>query len=152
MPGAPPEEVRAFAESSTSIRVVWSPPPASQQNGNILYYKIFYVKSSKADSEAIELRIQSDKQKGNSNEYVIDELQKFTEYRLWINAGTKVGDGPSSYPVLTKTDEDGKSTALLSFSCTTTADEPLHTKHPSQTKHHHHPWHRPLLLMISASS
>ena len=106
MPGAPPEEVRAFAESSTSIRVVWSPPPANKRNGKILYYKIFYVKSSRPDSEAIQLKILSDKQKGN--EYVIDELQKFTEYRLWMKAGTLVGDGPSSYPVLTKTDEDGK--------------------------------------------
>ena len=43
----------------------------------------------------------------NTSEYVIDELKKWTEYRLWMLAGTVVGDGPTSYPVLVRTGEDG---------------------------------------------
>ena len=67
------------------------------------------------DAEATDLRIPATGKKAKK-EYVIDELQKFTEYRLWMKAGTSVGDGPRSYPVLTKTDEDGKKcTALFSI-------------------------------------
>lgn len=44
----------------------------------------------------------------DKHEFVIDELSKFTEYRVWMLAGTIVGDGPTSYPVMVKTDEDGK--------------------------------------------
>ena len=43
----------------------------------------------------------------NTAEFVIDELKKWTEYRVWMLAGTIVGDGPSSYPVLVRTGEDG---------------------------------------------
>ena len=43
----------------------------------------------------------------NTSEFVIDELKKWTEYRVWMLAGTIVGDGPSSYPVLVRTGEDG---------------------------------------------
>ena len=64
------------------------------------------------DAEATDLRIPATGKKAKK-EYVIDELQKFTEYRLWMKAGTSVGDGPRSYPVLTKTDEDGKKCTAL---------------------------------------
>ena len=43
-----------------------------------------------------------------SREILIDELQKWTEYRIWMLAGTQIGDGPISYPVIVKTDEDGR--------------------------------------------
>ena len=44
----------------------------------------------------------------NASEFVIDELKKWTEYRVWMLAGTIIGDGPSSYPVLVRTGEDGR--------------------------------------------
>ena len=66
------------------------------------------------DAEATDLRIPATGKKAKK-EYVIDELQKFTEYRLWMKAGTSVGDGPRSYPVLTKTDEDGKKCTALFY-------------------------------------
>ena len=40
VPGAPPQLVKAYAESSTSIRVVWQPPPENKRNGRITYYKV----------------------------------------------------------------------------------------------------------------
>lgn len=109
-PGAPPDFVKAFAESSTSIRVVWKPPPVGDRNGDIIYYKIFYVPSSvpstREDVEATMIQIEDP----NAAEYVIDELKKWTEYRVWMLAGTVVGDGPTSYPVLVRTGEDGMQT------------------------------------------
>jgi receptor-type tyrosine-protein phosphatase F len=95
--------VKAYAESSSSIRVAWHPPPESKRNGKITYYKIFYVASERPDSDATMVEVRPDKR-----EFVIDELRKFTEYRIWMLAGTQIGDGPKSYPVVVKTDEDGK--------------------------------------------
>jgi receptor-type tyrosine-protein phosphatase F len=103
VPGAPPTSVKAYADSSTSIRVTWEPPPANKQNGVIAYYKIFYVPRSRSDTEATIVAINNPE----AREFVIDELEKWTEYRLWILAGTSVGDGPNSFPVDIKTDEDG---------------------------------------------
>ena len=40
VPGAPPQLVKAYAESSTSIRIVWQPPPENKRNGRITYYKV----------------------------------------------------------------------------------------------------------------
>lgn len=103
MPGAPPDLVKAFAESSSSIRVQWQPPPLSKQNGKITYYKIFCVAKDRPDSEAQVVEVREDKR-----EFVMDELRKFTEYRIWMLAGTQIGDGPISYPIVVKTEEDGK--------------------------------------------
>ena len=78
-----------------------------KQNGDIIYYKVFYVPSSvpstREDAEATMVEIQDP----NASEFVIDELKKWTEYRVWMLAGTIIGDGPSSYPVLVRTGEDG---------------------------------------------
>ena len=105
VPGAPPQMVKAFPETSTSIRVSWQPPPENKRNGKILYYKIFYVQSTRSDPEATMIEIKKDSLK--DYEFTIDELLKYTEYRLWMLAGTSVGDGPTSYPIIVKTDEDG---------------------------------------------
>ena len=112
-PGAAPDFVKAFAESSTAIRVVWKPPPVGKRNGDITYYKIFYVPSSvpstREEEEATLVRIED----SDAAEWVIDELRKWTEYRVWMLAGTIVGDGPPSYPVLVRTGEDGRFLLLL---------------------------------------
>ena len=111
VPGAPPELVKAYPETSTSIRVVWQPPPENKRNGKIVYYKIFYVQSTRSDPEATMIEIEKDSLK--DYEFTIDELLKYTEYRLWMLAGTSVGDGPTSYPIIVKTDEDGTYTYIF---------------------------------------
>ena len=104
VPGAPPAEVSAYPESSSSLRVVWQPPPENKQNGVISYYKIFYVSKARSDSDATVIKIDSP----SAREFVIDELGKWTNYRIWMLAGTSVGDGPKSSPIDVKTDEDGR--------------------------------------------
>ena len=88
--------------------MVWKPPPVGKRNGDITYYKIFYVPSSvpstREEEEATLVRIED----SDAAEWVIDELRKWTEYRVWMLAGTIVGDGPPSYPVLVRTGEDGR--------------------------------------------
>lgn len=95
--------IHAYPESSTSLRVVWQPPPENKQNGVIAYYKIFYVPKTRSDSEATVIEIKN----ANAREFVIDELMKWASYRVWMLAGTSVGDGPKSAPVEIQTDEDG---------------------------------------------
>ena len=88
--------------------MVWEPPPVGKRNGDIIYYKIFYVPSTvpstREEQESTMVKIED---VSNTAEFVIDELKKWTEYRVWMLAGTIVGDGPSSYPVLVRTGEDG---------------------------------------------
>ena len=58
-PGASPLNIRAFAEDSGSIRIIWGPPPIDQQHGLITGYKINYVENSRPDSDSIEIAIQN---------------------------------------------------------------------------------------------
>lgn len=104
VPGAPPSMVNAYPESSSSLRIVWEPPPENKQNGIISYYKIFIVPKTRSDSEATVIEIKNPR----AREFVIDELLKWTQYRIWMLAGTSVGDGPKSAPLDIKTDEDGR--------------------------------------------
>ena len=78
----------------------------------IIYYKIFCVKKSRSDSEATVVEIKNP----GAREFILDDLIKWTDYRVWMLAGTSVGDGPKSTPIEVKTDEDGKPvTLVLSF-------------------------------------
>lgn len=81
--------------------VRWQPPPTERRNGRITYYKVFYVESERPENLADSIRL-------NTTELVIDELRRWTEYKVWVLAGTSVGDGPKSYPVMVQTQEDGK--------------------------------------------
>ncbi|KAL1129262.1 hypothetical protein AAG570_013791 [Ranatra chinensis] len=100
VPGAPPQNVTGEAVGPTAVRVSWEPPPAERSNGRIVYYKLQAVEAGRSDSEASIIRL------NNSTSFVIDELKPWTEYRIWVLAGTSVGDGPSSYPIAVRTQED----------------------------------------------
>ena len=100
VPGAPPRNVSARAVSPTSIEVTWTPPPMESSNGRIIYYKLRVVESGRSDSEARVVKL-------NDTRFVLDELKKWTAYRIWVEAGTSVGDGPPSYPITVRTYEDG---------------------------------------------
>lgn len=100
VPGAPPRNVSGQPISPTSILVTWEPPPADRSNGRIAYYKLQVVESGRSDSEARVIKL-------NDTRFVLDELNKWTEYRIWVLAGTSVGDGPPSYPISVRTHEDG---------------------------------------------
>lgn len=60
------------------------------------------MEADKSDSEASEIKF-------NDTTLVLDELKRWTTYRIWVLAGTSVGDGPSSYPITVRTHEDGTS-------------------------------------------
>ncbi|KAK3869100.1 hypothetical protein Pcinc_025578 [Petrolisthes cinctipes] len=101
-PGGPPSDIRAVAEDSESIRVEWQPPALEKQNGDITYYKLMYVNHSRPNADADVITISDP----TVRDYLITNLRKWTEYRVWMLAGTVVGDGVMSEPELVRTDED----------------------------------------------
>jgi len=92
--------VSAEAVSATALRISWSPPPADRSNGRIMYYKLLFVEKGGSDSDATIVTL-------NATSFLLEELRPWTDYRLWVLAGTTVGDGPSSYPIEARTHEDG---------------------------------------------
>ncbi|NXL09854.1 PTPRD phosphatase, partial [Mesembrinibis cayennensis] len=101
-PSAPPQDISCTSPSSTSILVSWKPPPVEKQNGIITEYSIKYIGIDGEDVKPHEiLGISSD-----STQYLLEHLEKWTEYRISVTAHTGVGPGPESLAVLIRTDED----------------------------------------------
>lgn len=74
-----------------------------KQHGDITYYKLMIVNNTRPDSDASVITISDP----NQFEYLITNLKKWTEYRVWMLAGTVIGDGVKSDALFVRTDEDG---------------------------------------------
>ena len=73
--------VNAYPESSSSLRIVWEPPPENKQNGIISYYKIFIVPKTRSDSEATVIEIKNPR----AREFVNDAAQDYLSYWLFMS-------------------------------------------------------------------
>lgn len=83
--------------------VSWQPPPVEKQNGIITSYSIKYTGTDGEDDKPHEiLGITPD-----TTQYLLEQLEKWTEYRISVAAHTDVGPGPESESVFIRTDEDG---------------------------------------------
>uniref|UniRef100_A0A7N9AV45 protein-tyrosine-phosphatase n=1 Tax=Mastacembelus armatus TaxID=205130 RepID=A0A7N9AV45_9TELE len=101
-PSGPPQEVKCYSPSSTSILVSWRPPPVELQNGIITQYTIQYAATDGEDTTTHQISsIPSE-----SSQYLLENLEKWTEYRMTVSAHTDVGAGPESLPQLIRTEED----------------------------------------------
>ncbi|KAM7379598.1 hypothetical protein PAMP_005142 [Pampus punctatissimus] len=101
-PSAPPQEVHLVSLSSTSLKVSWVAPPAASRHGAIVRYTVSYQALAGEDTERHEMTgIGAD-----ATSYVLDSLEKWTEYQVWVRAHTDVGPGPESAPVRMRTKED----------------------------------------------
>ncbi|XP_036406851.1 receptor-type tyrosine-protein phosphatase delta-like isoform X12 [Megalops cyprinoides] len=101
-PSAPPQDVKCSSPSSTNILVSWLPPPVDLQNGIITKYSVQYAATEGEDTTSRQI---SDLPP-ESSQYLLENLEKWTEYRVTVRAHTDVGPGPESLPVLIRTDED----------------------------------------------
>lgn len=82
-----------------------------KQNGIITEYSIKYTSVDGEDDKPHEiLGIPSD-----TTKYLLEQLEKWTEYRITVTAHTDVGPGPESFSVLIRTDEDGMLPLLRQF-------------------------------------
>uniref|UniRef100_A0A8D3EAA9 Receptor-type tyrosine-protein phosphatase S n=1 Tax=Scophthalmus maximus TaxID=52904 RepID=A0A8D3EAA9_SCOMX len=101
-PSGPPQEVKCHSPSSTSVLVSWRPPPVELQNGIITQYTIQYAAAEGEDTTTHQIAsIPSE-----SSQYLLENLEKWTEYNVTVIAHTDVGAGPESLPQLIRTEED----------------------------------------------
>uniref|UniRef100_A0A4W4FPA6 Receptor-type tyrosine-protein phosphatase F n=1 Tax=Electrophorus electricus TaxID=8005 RepID=A0A4W4FPA6_ELEEL len=95
-------DVQLLSLSSTSIKVSWAAPPAASRHGAIVRYTVGYQATSGEDPERHEVTdIGAD-----ATWQVLEGLEKWTEYQVWVRAHTDVGAGPESAPVRIRTNED----------------------------------------------
>ncbi|XP_034065219.1 receptor-type tyrosine-protein phosphatase F isoform X7 [Gymnodraco acuticeps] len=101
-PSAPPQDVHLVSLSSTSLKVSWVAPPAASRHGAIVRYTVSYQAMAGEDTERHEVPdIGAD-----ASSLLLEGLEKWTEYQVWVRAHTDVGPGPESAPVRMKTRED----------------------------------------------
>ncbi|XP_068083914.1 neogenin [Anabrus simplex] len=94
VPG-PPVGLRAVATSPTSLLVQWQPPELS--NGPVQVYKMFYMEEGSIEEHHIDT---SDLQ------YELTDLNKFTEYSIWVVAFNQNGPGASTEEITARTLSD----------------------------------------------
>ena len=102
VPGAAPSNVRANFTSSTSILVEWDEVPIDKRHGIIQYYTVIW-KRVRGGSPQKTRNVYASRQ-----QFELKNLVKYTEYSIQVLAATRIGKGPESNPVVTRTDEDSK--------------------------------------------
>lgn len=102
-PSAPPQEVHLLSLSSTTIKVSWVAPPTDSHHGEIVHYSLAYQALTGEDME----RHQVSGIGADVTSYVLEDLEKWTEYLVWVRAHTDIGPGPESPAARIKTKEDG---------------------------------------------
>ncbi|GAB6021002.1 Down syndrome cell adhesion molecule-like protein 1 [Chamberlinius hualienensis] len=100
-PNVSPTDVRCTTLTSQSIHVTWTEVPAASMNGILRGYKVLYKPAMDwlddfADHFNITLQ----------TSITLNELDKFANYSVQIQALTKAGHGPKSEPVFCKTLDD----------------------------------------------
>ena len=100
-PSAPPSNVNAHSENSTSIFVSWGDVPFAEQNGVIVNYTVTYtaLPSGPTKTEVVTTP---------ANQATLTGLNEFTNYSITVFASTSKGGGRESRPIVVITDEDSK--------------------------------------------
>ena len=101
VPDAPPESLKAWNLSSTSLHIQWDPIPFEHRNGKILRYVV-----SINSKELTRKRLKATKYT-ESTSLTIKGLQKYSKYVVSVSGITRLGVGPVRTKVV-QTDEDGK--------------------------------------------
>uniref|UniRef100_A0A7N6A605 Down syndrome cell adhesion molecule a n=1 Tax=Anabas testudineus TaxID=64144 RepID=A0A7N6A605_ANATE len=121
-PDGPPQEVQLEALSSQSIRVTWRPPKKHLQNGAIRGYQVGYREYSSGGNYQFSV-ISVETTGDNAENLVLDNLKKFTQYGVVVQASNSAGTGPSSTEVAATTLEDVPSRPPENVQATATSPE-----------------------------
>ena len=100
-PTLPPENVHAILNKPGVIIVTWQPVPVHHRLGVIQGYKVMYTPQTNGNP------MQKTVSTYNLS-VVLDDLEINTLYSITVAAYTRVGEGPSSQPVVVRTKKDGK--------------------------------------------
>ncbi|CAL1265790.1 unnamed protein product [Larinioides sclopetarius] len=101
-PSSPPLEVTGVTLNSRSLRISWEPPPKNHWNGVLKFYKVLFLK---ADRPPVPGTATTKIVDAKDTHVVLDKLSTWTEYRVWVLAGTEAGEGPLSEAIVLRTDE-----------------------------------------------
>ena len=104
-PSSPPTNVLAFAIDYDSIKILWQPPEASNQNGIIREYT---VNLTETDTGTVYNLISF------NNSVIAESLHANYNYSISVRAVT-ISPGPFSEPVFVLTNENGKINTLHAF-------------------------------------
>ncbi|XP_039585396.1 Down syndrome cell adhesion molecule isoform X3 [Passer montanus] len=122
-PDGPPQDVQLEPISSQSIRVTWKAPKKHLQNGIIRGYQIGYREYSVGGN--FQFNIISIDTTGDSEVYTLNNLKKFTQYGMVVQACNRAGIGPSSQEIITTTLEDVPSCPPGNVQATATSPETI---------------------------
>uniref|UniRef100_A0A4W3HDX5 DS cell adhesion molecule like 1 n=1 Tax=Callorhinchus milii TaxID=7868 RepID=A0A4W3HDX5_CALMI len=103
-PDGPPMEVILQPVTSQSIRVTWKAPRKELQNGVIRGYQIGYRENGPGSNG--QYSIVEMKATGDNEVYTLDNLKKFAQYGVVVQAFNRAGTGPSSSEINATTLED----------------------------------------------
>uniref|UniRef100_A0A670Y828 DS cell adhesion molecule like 1 n=1 Tax=Pseudonaja textilis TaxID=8673 RepID=A0A670Y828_PSETE len=103
-PDGPPLDVTLQPMTSQSIQVTWKAPKKELQNGVIRGYQIGYRENSPGSNG--QYSIVEMKATGDSEVYTLDNLKKFAQYGVVVQAFNRAGTGPSSSEINATTLED----------------------------------------------
>uniref|UniRef100_A0A8C5RWF4 DS cell adhesion molecule like 1 n=1 Tax=Laticauda laticaudata TaxID=8630 RepID=A0A8C5RWF4_LATLA len=103
-PDGPPLDVTLQPMTSQSIQVTWKAPKKELQNGVIRGYQIGYRENSPGSSG--QYSIVEMKATGDNEVYTLDNLKKFAQYGVVVQAFNRAGTGPSSSEINATTLED----------------------------------------------
>nr|XP_014426103.1 Down syndrome cell adhesion molecule-like protein 1 [Pelodiscus sinensis] len=103
-PDGPPMDVTLQPMTSQSIQVTWKAPKKELQNGVIRGYQIGYRENSPGSNG--QYSIVEMKATGDSEVYTLDNLKKFAQYGVVVQAFNRAGTGPSSSEINATTLED----------------------------------------------
>ncbi|XP_069752401.1 cell adhesion molecule DSCAML1-like [Narcine bancroftii] len=103
-PDGPPMDVILEPVTSQSIRVTWKAPRKELQNGVIRGYQIGYRENGPGSNG--QYSIVEMKATGDSEVYTLDNLKKFAQYGVVVQAFNRAGTGPSSSEINATTLED----------------------------------------------
>lgn len=124
VPSGPPQNVRGEARSSTEIFVAWEAPDKDEWNGNLLGYYVGYqmidgiAASSKAMADMVlptqGLNFKTVEMRSHfGGETLLQNLNKFTQYKIAVQAYTSQGSGPASKEILVNSLEDGEDQIVI---------------------------------------
>ena len=101
VPDAPPESLKGWNLSSTSLHIQWDPIPFRYRNGKILRYQV-NINSEKQTRVRLKATNYTE-----STSITFKGLQKYSKYEISVSGITSRGKGPATFK-LVQTDEDGK--------------------------------------------
>ena len=118
VPSGPPTNIKTETRSSTEIYISWDAPEKDLWNGNLLGYYVGYqlVTNSKLNDvvPAVAYNYKTvEVQSHFGGDIILSGLNKFSSYRIVVQAYTSQGSGPACKEIIVNTMEDGNEFKLI---------------------------------------